>query len=392
MLDIGDIIGIKGYLFKTKTNELTINCKNLTLLAKSLHCLPDKYHGLINKELCYRKRYLDLIMNKKTFNIFEKRSDIISKIRSLMKKRKFLEVETPILQSIPGGATARPFVTYNNSLNINMFLRIAPELYLKRLIIGGFKKIFEINKSFRNEGLSVKHNPEFTMMEAYIAYADYTYAMKLIEELFLEICLFATGKDKINFNGHQLDFNSSFKKMTMKESILYFNSKIELSDLNDYKKLLKICSSLGINTDPVWGIGKLLGEIFEKTVEKNLIQPIFITDYPTEISPLAKCKKDAKHFTERFELFIAGYEIGNGFSELNDSEEQKNRFLQQIRYNTDTKDSNFFYDEDYITALEHGLPPTAGLGIGIDRLIMIFTNKKNIRDVIFFPTLRPFNN
>jgi len=392
ILDIGDILGIKGYLFRTKTKELSIYCKNMILLTKSINSFPDKFHGLLNKELCYRKRYLDLIMNKTTFFTFRQRSYIVSKIRRFMEKNKFLEVETPIMQNIPGGANARPFITYHNSLDINIYLRIAPELYLKRLIIGGFDKIFEINKSFRNEGVSMRHNPEFTMMEAYMAYCNYKDAMKFIESLFLYLCTIITGTYSIEFDKYVINFKNKFKVMSMKESILLFNSNIKSSDLNDYKKIQNLSLSLGIKKDKQWGIGKLLNEIFEKTVEKNLIEPTFIIDYPTEVSPLAKNKKNSIEYTERFELFIGGYEIGNGFSELNDSEEQKkNRFLQQKNYYKNTKKENFFYDSSYINALEYGLPPTAGLGIGIDRLVMLFTNKKNIRDVILFPVLRPKN-
>jgi len=391
MIDIGDILGIKGYLFRTKTKELSIYCTDVILLTKSVNSFPDKFHGLLNKELCYRKRYLDLIMNKKTFFRFQQRSYIISKIRRFMEKNKFLEVETPIMQNIPGGASARPFITYHNSLDIDIYLRIAPELYLKRLIIGGFDKIFEINKSFRNEGVSIRHNPEFTMMEAYMAYHNYKDAMKFIEHLFLYLCTIITGTYFVEFNQYVINFKNKFKVMSMKESILLFNSNIKSLDLNNYEKMQKISYSLGIKKNKKWGIGKLLNEIFEKTVEKNLIEPTFIIDYPTEVSPLAKSKNKNVEFTERFELFIGGYEIGNGFSELNDSEEQKNRFLQQKKYCENENKENFFYDSSYINALEYGLPPTAGLGIGIDRLVMLFTNQKNIRDIILFPVLRPKN-
>ncbi|CAL4043542.1 Lysine--tRNA ligase [Buchnera aphidicola (Anoecia corni)] len=391
ILDIGDILGIEGYLFRTKTKELSVYCENIILLTKSVNSFPDKFHGLSNKELCYRKRHLDLITNKKTFFRFQQRSYIVSKIRSFMEKNHFLEVETPIMQNVPGGANARPFITYHNSLDIDIYLRIAPELYLKRLIIGGFDKIFEINKSFRNEGVSVRHNPEFTMMEAYMAYHNYKDAMKFIENLFLYLCTVITGTYAIEFNKHVLNFKNKFKVISMKESILLFNSNIRFSDLNNYKKLKNISLSLGIKKNKQWGIGKLLNEIFEKTVEKKLIEPTFIVDYPTEVSPLAKNKRNTIEYTERFELFIGGYEIANGFSELNDSEEQKNRFLQQKKYYKNTKQKKFFYDSSYINALEYGLPPTAGLGIGIDRLVMLFTNQKNIRDVILFPVLRPKN-
>ncbi|ABJ90732.1 lysine--tRNA ligase [Buchnera aphidicola] len=386
-LDLGDIIGVKGKIFKTNTCELSILCKKIYLLTKSLRSLPDKYFGLKNQEIKYRKRYLDLISNNKIIKIFQKRSLIISNIRSFMKQKKFLEVETPMLHPIPGGANAKPFITYHNSLNEKMYLRIAPELYLKKLIIGGFNKIFEINRNFRNEGISTKHNPEFTMMEIYMSYSNYIDIMNLLEEL----CIFLVKKISksliIMYKSKKINFKKPIKKMTMIESILKFNKNIDISNFKNIKNIKKTATNLNIKIDSNASLGEITNLIFEKTTEKKIIQPTFITEYPIEISPLAKEKN--KYFAERFEFFIAGYEIANGFSELNDPEEQKKRFKLQIsKKNYTDKSKNFSYDKDYIIALEHGLPPTSGLGVGIDRLIMILTNQKTIKDIIFFPLLK----
>ncbi|WP_343183426.1 lysine--tRNA ligase [Buchnera aphidicola] len=382
-LDLGDIIGVKGILFKTKTNELTIHCKKFILLNKSLRPLPEKWHGLINKETRYRKRYIDFISNTKLKKIFINRAKIISSIRKYMEKKNFLEVETPMLHNIPGGAIAKPFITKHNSLNKTMYLRIAPELYLKRLIIGGFEKIFEINRNFRNEGISSRHNPEFTMMEMYVAYTNYTYSMKFLKNLIIYISKKINKKKIIQYQNYTFNLNKPFQKFTMKESILKFNNNISKEDLKDLSKIKKIAQLLKIKLKKKWKLGKIITEIFEKTVEKKLIYPTFITEYPIEVSPLAKTNNKNKNITDRFEFFIGGYEIANGFSELNDSQEQKKRFTKQTQINL-----NKTYDKDYILALEHGLPPTSGLGIGIDRLTMIFTNQKNIKDVILFPTMR----
>ncbi|QCI17245.1 lysine--tRNA ligase [Buchnera aphidicola (Aphis helianthi)] len=387
--DIGDILGVDGYLFKTQTKELSIYVQNIMILNKSLRSLPDKFHGLSNQEKRYRQRYLDLISNNKLYSIFKNRSNIIQLIRKFMIANKFLEVETPMLQNIPGGASARPFVTYHNEIHKTMYLRIAPELYLKKLIIGGFERIFELNRNFRNEGVSTRHNPEFTMMEAYIAYSDYQYMMNFTEKLLKNIinCLFSTNT--IKYKTHYLNFETPFSRLTMKEAILKFNSDISTSDLNSLKAIKKFANHIGIEINKEWKIGEIENEIFEKTVEKNLIQPTFITEYPVEVSPLARRNNINSNITDRFELFIAGYEIGNGFSELNDAEDQKTRFLNQIKITEKEENKNIFYDADYIEALKYGLPPTSGLGIGIDRLIMILTNQKSIREVILFPTLRP---
>ncbi|CAL4324160.1 Lysine--tRNA ligase [Buchnera aphidicola (Eriosoma grossulariae)] len=386
--DLGDILGITGKIFKTNTGQLSINCINIELLTKSLRSLPNKFHGLIDQELRYRLRYLDLIMNQNVKNIFTTRSNIIKNIRNFMHNNHFIEVETPILQTIPGGASARPFITFHNTLNKNMYLRIAPELYLKRLIVGGFQKIFEINKNFRNEGMSTKHNPEFTMMEVYIAYADYKDMMKLIQNLLKKINHEINQNHITKYKNHIFDFSKNYEELTMKESIIKYVPNIKKEDLYDINKITKIMNKLKIKYDINWKIGKLINEIFEKYVEKNLIQPTFITEYPIEVSPLSRRNNLDKNIADRFEFFIGGYEIANGFSELNDSEDQKIRFNKQLIKQQAGDQEAMFYDKEYITALEHGLPPTAGLGIGIDRLIMILTNQNSIRDVILFPTMK----
>ncbi|WP_343154111.1 lysine--tRNA ligase [Buchnera aphidicola (Aphis aurantii)] len=388
--DIGDILGVHGFLFKTKTKELSIYATNLIILTKSLRSLPDKFHGLSNQEKRYRQRYLDLISNNQLYNIFKTRSNIIQLIRKFMLENEFLEVETPMLHNIPGGASARPFETYHNEINKKMYLRIAPELYLKKLIVGGFERIFELNRNFRNEGVSSRHNPEFTMMEAYIAYSDYQYMMKFTEQLLKNIINTLFQNNQIKYKEHDLNFEIPFSRLTMREAILKFNKNVCLSDFKDLKTIKQTSNNIGIKIDEKWSIGEIENEIFEQTVEKNLIQPTFITEYPVEISPLARRNNINPNITDRFELFISGYEIGNGFSELNDAEDQKYRFLNQIKTINKEKYEHIFYDADYIEALKYGLPPTSGLGIGIDRLIMILTNQKSIREVILFPTLRPF--
>ncbi|VFP83165.1 lysine--tRNA ligase [Candidatus Erwinia haradaeae] len=388
--DLGDIIGASGILFKTQTGELSIYCNQIRLLTKSLRPLPDKFHGLVDQETRYRQRYLDLIANPEVRNTFQIRSKLIAGIRKFMVDRDFLEVETPMMQAIPGGASARPFITYHNTLNINMYLRISPELYLKRLIVGGFDRVFEINRNFRNEGLSPRHNPEFTMMELYMSYSDYTDLMTLTETLFRTLAQDICGSMMIQYGKHQLQFGKSFECMTMKESIVKYNIGMNLLELENIETSLNIAHSLNITVEKTWGVGRVITAIFEKTVEENLIQPTFITEYPAEVSPLARSNDIHPEITDRFELFIGGREIGNGFSELNDPEDQKKRFLQQSHAKEALGDKEaMFYDEDYITALEYGLPPCAGVGIGIDRMVMIFTNMHAIRDVMLFPLLRP---
>ncbi|UDG80994.1 Lysine--tRNA ligase, heat inducible [Candidatus Hartigia pinicola] len=387
--DLGDIIGAKGHLFKTKTGELTIHCHKLSLLTKALRPLPDKFHGLTNKETRYRQRYLDLIANNDSRNIFIARSKIITALRNFMADKEFMEVETPMMQSIPGGASARPFITHHHALDIDMFLRIAPELYLKRLVIGGFERIFEINRNFRNEGLSSRHNPEFTMMELYMAYANYHDLINLIEEMFCKLAQEVLGHTIVKYGEQEFDFNKPFSKLTMQEAICKYCPEITFDDINNIKKTLSIAQSIGIKINKNWGLGKIQYKIFEEVAENHLIQPTFIIEYPAEISPFARRNDNNPFITDRFELFIGGCEIGNGFSELNDAEDQVERFSKQIHQKDDSDEEEIFYDEDYVTALEYGMPPTAGLGIGIDRMVMLFTNSHTIRDVILFPALRP---
>ncbi|MFT8229725.1 MAG: lysine--tRNA ligase [Enterobacterales bacterium] len=387
LCDLGDIINVYGVLFKTKTKELTVRCSKIYIVTKSLRPLPNKFHGLLNQDICYRQRYLDLISNKKTYEVFKIRSKIIYNIRNFMYEKNFMEVETPMMQTIPGGAVAKPFKTYHNDLNLDIYLRISPELYLKQLVIGGFERIFEINRNFRNEGLSRFHNPEFTMMELYIAYSNYKDLMSLIENLFYYISIKIFGTHLVKYNGITFDFSKSFKKISMKEAINFYNPEIKISVLNEIYTAKKLAQDMGIIINKNWKLGKIQYEIFEKTTIKYLKQPTFITHYPSDVSPLARPNDKNKFIADRFELFIYGNEIGNGFSELNDSIEQSNKFSEQIKNDCNT--NKLFNNKEYITALEYGLPPTAGLGIGIDRLVMIFTNSQNIKDVILFPTMRP---
>jgi len=387
--DLGDILGVEGYLFITKTGELTIHAEEVILLTKSLRPLPDKFHGLADQEMRYRKRYVDLIANDDTRRIFFIRSKVIQAIRNFMTKHAFLEVETPMLHPIPGGATARPFTTHHNALDMPMFLRIAPELYLKRLVVGGFERVFEINRNFRNEGLSTRHNPEFTMMEFYQAYADYNTLMDFSEELLKTVALEVLGRSSFEYQGHSIDFGKSFERLTMLESLLKYQpqwTQAELTHLDSLKKLVK---SIGVEVLDTDGIGKLQMVLFEEKVEHLLIQPTFITGYPTEVSPLARASTVNSEMTDRFELFIAGRELANGFSELNDPHDQAERFKRQVEAKDAGDLEAMHYDHDYIEALEYGLPPTAGEGIGIDRLVMLLTNSAAIRDVILFPHLRP---
>ncbi|MDA5490970.1 lysine--tRNA ligase [Yersinia kristensenii] len=387
--DLGDILGARGKLFKTKTGELSIHCSELRLLTKALRPLPDKFHGLADQETRYRQRYLDLIANDESRNTFKVRSQVMAGIRSFMVEKGFMEVETPMMQVIPGGASARPFVTHHNALDIDMYLRIAPELYLKRLVVGGFERVFEINRNFRNEGVSPRHNPEFTMMELYMAYADYKDLIVLTEELFRTLTENVLGSSVVQYGEQTFDFGKPFAKLTMKEAICKYRPETNVADLDDMDKAVAIAESLGIKVEKSWGLGRVQCEIFEETAESHLIQPTFITEYPAEVSPLARRNDDNPFITDRFEFFIGGREIGNGFSELNDAEDQAQRFADQVSAKEAGDDEAMFYDEDYVTALEHGLPPTAGLGIGIDRMVMLFTNSHTIRDVILFPAMRP---
>lgn len=387
--DLGDIVGAGGVLFKTKTGELSVKADSLSLLTKSLRPLPEKYHGLTDTEQRYRQRYVDLIMNQDVRELFRCRSAIIDYIRKYFMERDFLEVETPMMQAIPGGATARPFETYHNALDMPLFLRIAPELYLKRLVVGGFEKVFEINRNFRNEGVSTQHNPEFTMLEFYQAYADYHDLMNLTEELMRGIAQDVIGSTRIRYGDEEYDFSKPFARMTVKESILKFNPDIKTAMLDDTAQLRNIADSLRIPLKASYGPGKIQLEIFEKTVEGNLRQPTFITAYPTEVSPLARRNDDDPTVTDRFEFMVGGREIANGFSELNDAEDQAERFRKQVGEKDAGDMEAMHYDADYIRALEYGLPPTAGEGIGIDRLVMLFTDAPSIRDVLLFPYMRP---
>ncbi len=387
--DIGDILGAEGTLFKTKTGELTVMVDQIRLLTKSLRPLPEKFHGLADQETRYRQRYLDLIMNEVSRRTFRLRSAIIDHIRRFLIDRGFLEVETPMMQVLPGGATARPFKTYHNALSMDLYLRIAPELYLKRLVVGGFEKVFEINRNFRNEGLSTRHNPEFTMLEFYEAYATYEDLMDLTEEMLRSIAKEVLGTTEIRYQGETYDFGRPFARMTLKESILHFNPEITPADLEDLERARRVAEGLEIPLKPTWGLGKVQLEIFEKTVEHRLKDPTFITAYPVEVSPLARRNDRDPFVTDRFEFFVGGREIANGFSELNDAEDQAERFRRQLEERAAGDEEAMHFDEDYIIALEHGMPPTAGEGIGIDRLVMLFTDSPSIRDVLLFPHMRP---
>ena len=385
-LDLGDIVGIEGVLFKTKTGELTVNTSSIMLLSKSLRPLPEKFHGIADIEIKYRQRYLDLMINPETKSLFKTRSKIVSEIRNFFIEDNYLEVETPMMHMIPGGAAAKPFITHHNSLDLDLYLRIAPELFLKRCIIGGYEKVFEINRSFRNEGLSVKHNPEFTMIEFYCAYQDYIYLMSLIENLFSKIISSLNFSSNFEYQGLQIDFKTPFTKIKFYDSIEKYAKGIDSSKFNDKKYIEDYCFENSIKISDKESIVKMHLDIFDKMVEKELINPTFVTHYPTEVSPLSRSFDDEPNLVERFELFIAGREIANGFSELNDPEEQSNRFKEQVNSDDDEKMS---YDEDFVMALEYGMPPTAGAGIGIDRLIMIFTDSASIRDVLLFPHMKP---
>jgi len=387
--DIGDILGAEGTLFKTKTGELSIKVDEVRLLTKALRPLPEKFHGLTDTETKYRQRYLDLIMNEVTRKTFHTRTAVVRYLREFLDERNFLEVETPMMQAIPGGATARPFKTFHNALDISLYLRIAPELYLKRLIVGGFERVYEINRNFRNEGLSTRHNPEFTMLEFYQAYADYKDLMNLSEEMLRGLAEKILGTTSVSYQGEQYDFGQPFRRLSVKESILVFNPDITAAELDSVEKLRAICARLGIPVKDTFGAGKLQIEIFEKTVEANLKNPTFITAYPTEVSPLARCNDHDPSVTDRFELFVGGREIANGFSELNDAEDQAERFRKQVQAKEAGDEEAMHFDEDYVRALEHGMPPTAGEGIGIDRLVMLFTDAASIRDVLLFPHMRP---
>ena len=387
--DIGDIVGGEGPVHKSGKGDLYVYLDDAHLLTKSLRPLPEKWHGLADQEQRYRQRYVDLIVNQEARQTFIMRSRIIDYIRRYFVDQGFLEVETPMMQVIPGGATARPFVTHHNALDMALYLRIAPELYLKRLVVGGFEKVFEINRNFRNEGLSTRHNPEFTMVEFYEAFVDYHDCMDRTEEMMRGIARDLLGNEVLQYQGETYDFGNRFARMTVKESILRFNPEISDTDLDDLERASAHARRLGIDVRTTYGLGKVQIEIFEKTVEHRLKDPTFITAYPTEVSPLARCNDADPFVTDRFEFFVGGREIANGFSELNDPEDQAERFRRQVEEKEAGDDEAMHFDADYLRALEHGMPPTAGEGIGIDRLVMLFTNAASIRDVLLFPHMRP---
>jgi len=387
-LDIGDFVGLSGGMFKTRTGEWTLLVKELKLVCKSMRPLPEKFHGLKDPEKRYRRRYVDLIMNSDVRDVFIKRSGIIQAIRTFLLDRDFLEVETPMMQPVPGGAEATPFVTHHNALGMDLFLRIAPELYLKRLVIGGFERVFEINRSFRNEGVSSRHNPEFTMLEFYQAYARYEDLMDITEEMFRYVALEVTGSTSIPYQGDTIDMGAEWRRMTLASALEEIGG-IDAGLLNNRDKLLDLAALNGINVTKTGRLGKIITKLFDVLVEPKLFQPTFITGYPVEVSPLSRRNETEPDLTDRFELFIAGHEIANGFSELNDPDDQKERFLQQAAEREAGDKAAHYMDKDYIEALEYGMPPTAGEGIGIDRLVMLFTDAASIREVIFFPHMKP---
>ncbi|HEY4128195.1 MAG TPA: lysine--tRNA ligase [Gammaproteobacteria bacterium] len=386
--DVGDIVAAEGELFKTKTGELSVRADKARLIAKSLLPLPEKFHGLSDTETRYRQRYLDLIMNPEAAQVFRTRTRIVQHLRDFMNALGYLEVETPMMQPIPGGAAARPFITHHNTLDMQLYLRIAPELYLKRLVVGGFERVFEINRNFRNEGVSTRHNPEFTMMEFYQAYATYTDLMDLTESLMRSLAMALTGDSKINYQGEEYDFGPPFRRLSVEQAIAETNG-LDKSKLRDVAYLQEVCTKHKVPTKKSWGAGKLQFTLFEHTIEPSLKQPTFIIDYPMEVSPLSRKKDSDPFLVDRFEFYVGGRELANGFSELNDPEDQAERFKAQVAEKDSGDLEAMFYDADYVRALEYGMPPTAGEGIGIDRLVMLFTDSPSIRDVILFPLMRP---
>jgi lysyl-tRNA synthetase class 2 len=387
--DVGDVIGAEGVLFRTKTNELSVRAERIVLLTKSLRPLPDKWHGIADTEMRYRRRYVDLIMNEESRRVFETRVGIVRYLRAFLDSRGFLEVETPMLHPIPGGAAARPFKTHHNALDVGMYLRIAPELYLKRLTVGGFERVYEINRNFRNEGVSTQHNPEFTMLELYQAYADYTDLMELIEKLFQGLADTLIGSRKMIYQGTEIDLSKSFARMSIEDIILANNADLDPMSLRDTAYLRRVCDQMKIPYKAGDGPGKLQIEIFERTGEHTLIQPTFAYAYPAEVSPLSRRNDKDPFITDRWEFFIGGRELANGFSELNDPEDQAQRFKDQVARKDAGDEEAMYYDADYVRALEYGMPPTAGLGLGVDRLVMLYTNSPSIRDVLLFPHMRP---
>jgi lysyl-tRNA synthetase class 2 len=386
--DLGDIVAAEGTMFKTKTGELSINCNSVRLITKSLRPLPEKFHGLTDTEQRYRMRYVDLMVNPEVKRTFQTRSLVVQEIRAFMVAAGYLEVETPMMHPIPGGAAAKPFITHHNTLDMQLYLRIAPELYLKRLVVGGFERVFEINRNFRNEGMSVRHNPEFTMMEFYIAWRDFHHLMSFTEEMFRTVATKVLGSTAFDYQGQRIDFGQPFERLTMPQAVIKYFPQYTDADFNDRATLEVLCKKHHAEVTAADTIGTLQLKLFEETAESKLIQPTFIVDYPAEVSPLARRNDDNPAVTDRFELFIAGREIANGFSELNDAEDQANRFLEQVKAKEGGDEEAMHYDADFVRALEYGMPPTAGEGIGIDRLVMLLTDSPSIRDVILFPQLR----
>ena len=389
--DIGDIVGVHGTVFRTRTGELSIAVDSIRLLTKALQPFPEKFHGLTDQELRYRQRYLDLIINQDVKETFQTRSAIIRCIRAFMDEHEYLEVETPMMHSIPGGAIARPFITHHNALSLDMYLRVAPELFLKRLVVGGLEKVYEINRNFRNEGVSTQHNPEFTMLEFYQTYADYNDFMNFTELMFERLIEEVPISSTINFGEHEIDLRPPYRRLSLHEAVLSHNTELKREDLDQIDRLRSHLEQVGGPISNQWGAGKLLFEVFERTVEDQLIQPTFITHYPLEVSPLSRVSDSEPTITDRFEFFVGGMEIANGFSELNDPEDQAERFMHQIAQRQSGDHEAMHYDDDYIRALEFGLPPSAGEGIGIDRLVMLLTDRPSIRDVILFPYMKPIS-
>jgi len=387
--DVGDLVGAEGELMRTRTGELSVRADQLRLLAKSLRPLPDKWHGLTDTEARYRMRYVDLIVNPESRAVFELRTRIVRYLRDFLDAGGFMEVETPMMQPIPGGAVARPFVTHHNALDVDMYLRIAPELYLKRLVVGGFERVYEINRNFRNEGLSTRHNPEFTMLECYQAYADYEDFMSMVERMFKGLCDTVLGRRAVSYQGVAIDFDAPFRRVTIEELLVEHNTGLDPLSLRDAAYLRRVLDARGIPHTPGDGPGKLQIELFDKTCEQALVQPTFVYAYPTEVSPLSRCNEKDPFVTDRFEFFIAGRELANGFSELNDPEEQAARFREQVARKDAGDVEAMYFDADYVRALEYGLPPTAGLGVGVDRLVMLYSGAPSIRDVLLFPQLKP---
>jgi lysyl-tRNA synthetase, class II len=387
--DVGDLVGAEGELMRTRTGELSVRVDRLRLLVKSLRPLPDKWHGLTDTEARYRMRYVDLIVNAESRAVFELRTRIVRYLRDFLDAGGFMEVETPMMQPIPGGAVARPFVTHHNALDVDMYLRVAPELYLKRLVVGGFERVYEINRNFRNEGLSTRHNPEFTMLECYQAYADYVDFMDMVERMFKGLCDTVLGRRELVYQGARIDFDAPFRRVTIEQLLLERNPGLDPLSLRDAAYLRRVLDDRGIAHAPGDGPGKLQIELFDKTCEQALLQPTFVYAYPTEVSPLSRCNEQDPFVTDRFEFFVAGRELANGFSELNDPEEQAARFREQVARKDAGDEEAMYFDADYVRALEYGLPPTAGLGVGVDRVVMLYADAPSIRDVLLFPQLKP---